>query len=164
MRVGVLFVCLGNICRSPAAQGIFEALVAKQGLADQIRVDSAGTATFNVGKSPDPRSIDAMDRAGFDIRDQIARQISDEDYQTHQYIIAMDRANLMNCEAWKPKGYDGEVKLIMEYLGPGVDKQVPDPYYADPEAFDGVVSSLTRASEALLAYIIKQHSLKTPRL
>lgn len=157
--VGVLFVCLGNICRSPAAQGILEDRLRKAGLSEQIHVDSCGTAAFNVGKSPDARSQAASLRAGYDISSQIARQICDEDYERYDYIIAMDRINLTNVEAWAPKDYAGEINLFMAYCQNGGNAQIPDPYYKEADAFDGVITALERAADGLLAHIRSKHGL-----
>ena len=159
MSVGVLFVCLGNICRSPAAQGILEHRVQAAGLSGQIVVDSCGTATFNLGKSPDTRSQSAALRAGYDISEQIARQICDDDYERFDYIIAMDRINLMNVEAWAPKDYAGEIKLFMSYCQHGGNAQIPDPYYKEADAFDGVIQTLERAADGLLKHIRSKHGI-----
>ncbi|MFT5577131.1 MAG: protein-tyrosine phosphatase [Bermanella sp.] len=155
----VLFVCLGNICRSPAAQGILEKRILDAGLQDTIEVDSCGTAAFNVGKAPDARSQVASLRAGYDISTQIARQICDEDYEQFDYIIAMDRINLTSVEAWAPKDYAGELQLFMNYCKNGGNAQIPDPYYEDANAFDGVIASLEKAANGLLAYIRHKHSI-----
>lgn len=160
MTINVLFVCLGNICRSPAAQGIFEKLVEDAGLSNHIKVDSCGTAAFNVGKNPDPRSIEASARAGYDISQQIARQIQDEDYDNNDFVIAMDRINLTNIEAWAPKDFDGEINLFMHYCKHGGNAQIPDPYYADASKFDGVIKSLEKASTGLLNHISVKYRLK----
>lgn len=160
MSIGVTFVCLGNICRSPLAEGIFQQLLVQSGLADQVRVDSCGTAAFNVGKSPDPRAVAAAERAGLNISRQIARQIHDEDYANSHYIVAMDRANLMNCEAWRTKGFNGEIKMLLEYSQAAGSSQVADPFYSNSEAFDELIPLLRRACENLLAHIVKQHKLK----
>ena len=159
MAVKVLFVCLGNICRSPAAQGILEKLVADAGLEGKIHVDSCGTAAFNVGKSPDPRSSEAALRAGYDIRQQIARQIHDDDYEQFDYIIAMDRINLTNVQAWAPADYAGEIRLFMDYCKHGGHAQIPDPYYKEAGEFDEVIKTLERAGLGLLAYIKEKHQL-----
>lgn len=159
MPVSVLFVCLGNICRSPAAQGILEKRIADAGLGGKITVDSCGTAAFNVGKAPDARSQSASLRAGYDISAQIARQICDEDYERFDYIIAMDRINLTNVEAWAPKDYQGELQLFMHYCKNGGNTQIPDPYYKEADAFDGVIASLEKAADGLLAYIRHKHSI-----
>lgn len=158
--IRVLFVCLGNICRSPAAQGIFEQRVAAAGLDGLIEADSAGTAAFNVGKSPDARSIAAAEAAGYDISSQIARQIDDADYEQCDFIIAMDRANLTNCSAWAPKDYPGEIKMFMEYCRERDNVQIPDPYYADAEAFHGVVKIIEGAADALLKHIKNKYALE----
>ncbi len=157
MPLSVLFVCLGNICRSPAAQGILEKRILEAGLQDRIRVDSCGTAAFNLGKAPDARSQAASLRAGYDISTQIARQICDEDYQEFDYIIAMDRINLTSVKAWAPKDYSGEIELFMNYCKHGGNAQIPDPYYEEAKAFDGVISALEKAAEGLLAHIRTKH-------
>jgi protein-tyrosine phosphatase len=159
MPIHVVFVCLGNICRSPAAQGILEQRIEKAGLNGKITVDSCGTAAFNIGKSPDPRSIAAAKRAGYVIEQQIARQIDDPDYDHGDYIIAMDRMNLTNVQAWTPKGFKGEVKLLMDYCGNAGNSQVPDPYYGDELAFDHVIKQIEVAVDGLLVHIRDQHSL-----
>ncbi len=159
MAVHVVFVCLGNICRSPAAQGILEHKVAAAGLSDRITVDSCGTAAFNIGKSPDPRSSRACAAAGYDISTQIARQICDEDYHRSDYLIVMDRKNLGNVEAWTPKEFSGEIKLLLEYSQHGGNSQIPDPFYDDAEQFDKVIRTLEKATDALLAHIRREHHL-----
>ena len=159
MPIHVVFVCLGNICRSPAAQGIFEKRVIDAGLADKITVDSCGTAAFNVGKSPDPRSIAASTRAGYDITQQIARQVNDDDYHRANYMIAMDRMNLTNVLAWAPADYKGEIKLLMDYCGHSGNTQIPDPYYDDEHSFDRVIQQIEIAATGLLAIIRKTHGI-----
>lgn len=159
MPVRVLFVCLGNICRSPAAQGIFEKRIREAGLQEQIHVDSCGTAAFNVGKAPDPRSQAAALRAGYDISAQVARQIDDADYRHFDYIIAMDRINLTSVKAWAPADFSGEIALFMQYCQHGGNAQIPDPYYSEADAFDGVIASLEKAAVGLLAHIKDKHRL-----
>jgi len=161
MPIHVVFVCLGNICRSPAAQGIFEHLIDGAGLSDQITVDSCGTAAFNIGKSPDPRSIAASRRRGIQIDHQIARQIDDNDYERASYVVAMDRMNLTNVTAWAPSNYQGEIKLLMDYCGHAGNAQIPDPYYGDDAAFDQVVTQIEQSATGLLNYICKKHNLTT---
>ena len=159
MSVHVVFVCLGNICRSPAAQGILEAKVATAGLDGHISVDSCGTAAFNIGKSPDPRSTQAAAKAGYDIADQVARQICDDDYHRGHYVIVMDRKNLSNVEAWAPAGFDGEIKLLLDYSSNGGNSQIPDPFYDNAEQFDVVIRTLEKAIDALLNHIRQHHRL-----
>lgn len=159
-RIGVLFVCLGNICRSPSAEGVFRAIVESAGLEEKFRIDSCGTAPFNVGKSPDPRAIHATTELGYDINHLIARQIDDDDYEHFDFIIPMDRKNKMSVDAWKPKSFDGETKLFMHYhpdhLG---NTQIPDPYHDGPEAFVPIVKIIEQASQGLLDYIKEKHQL-----
>lgn len=159
MSINVLFVCLGNICRSPAAQGVFSSLVEQAQLNDKILVDSCGTAAFNIGKSPDPRSISAASRAGYDISQQIARQISDDDYAHNHYLIAMDRMNLTNVKAWAPDGFQGEIELLMTYSQSNGNTQIPDPFYAEEQQFDRVIQILEKSTAGLLEHIRKQHQL-----
>ena len=159
-KIGVLFVCLGNICRSPSAQGIFQHKVDQLGLTEHFLIDSCGTAPFNVGKSPDKRALEATSRFGYDIKDQIARQIQDEDYQTFDYIIPMDRKNMMSLTAWKPADYAGEINLFMHYhpnhLG---NTQIPDPYHESVEKFFPIIKIIEEASDGLLQHIRSKHAI-----
>ena len=149
MPIHVLFVCLGNICRSPAAQGVFEKLIQAAGLETQITVDSCGTAAFNIGKSPDSRSISAAKKRGYAIEQQIARQIDDTDYERAHYVVAMDRMNLTNVSAWAPPSYQG-----------AGNSQVPDPYYDDENAFDQAIGQIEIAAQGLFKYICEKHALR----
>ncbi|NRB41385.1 MAG: low molecular weight phosphotyrosine protein phosphatase [Pseudomonadales bacterium] len=157
-NISVLFVCLGNICRSPSAHGILEKKVADLGLSDKISVDSCGTAPFNVGKKPDNRALIACKQYGYDISSQIARQIQDEDYLEFDYIIPMDRKNMMSVTAWQPKDFAGEIKLMMQYhpnnLG---NTQIPDPYHEGAEAFFPIIETLEKACDGLIATIREKH-------
>jgi protein-tyrosine phosphatase len=159
MSINVLFVCLGNICRSPAAQGVFSNFVEQAQLSDKIKVDSCGTAAFNIGKSPDPRSTAAAARAGYDISEQIARQINDDDYDINHYLIAMDRINLTNVKAWAPKDFQGDIELFMAYSQKSGNTQIPDPFYDDERQFDMVIQLLEISAVGLLEHIRKQHQL-----
>jgi protein-tyrosine phosphatase len=159
MPIHIIFVCLGNICRSPSAQGILEKLVHDAGLKNKITVDSCGTAAFNVGKSPDPRAMAACERQGYDISEQIARQITPDDYLKADYVIAMDNINMMSVKAWAPDNYAGELSLFMRYGGATEHAQVPDPYYLDADKFDGTVKVLEKAAKGLLEYVKEKHQL-----
>jgi protein-tyrosine phosphatase len=159
-KIGVLFVCLGNICRSPSAQGVFQHQVDAAGLSDKFIIDSCGTAPFNVGKSPDKRAIHATNHFGYNIEDQIARQITKEDYLHFDYIIPMDRKNMMSLTAWKPSDYSGEINLFMHYHADNLgETQIPDPYHDGPEKFIPIISVIEEASAGLLAHIRKKHQL-----
>ncbi|MFK7730411.1 MAG: low molecular weight protein-tyrosine-phosphatase [Pseudomonadales bacterium] len=152
-EVGVLFVCLGNICRSPMAQGVFQQQVDAAGLNHKILVDSCGTAAFNVGKHPDPRAVDAAIENGLEISQQIARQIDDSDYQRFDFIVAMDRNNLSNVIAWAPPNYKGEMKLLLDYTPKHKQGQVADPYYSEDGTFLAVLAEIESATACLLEHI-----------
>ena len=159
MPVGVLFVCLGNICRSPIAQGVLERKARRLGLQDAIFADSCGTAAFNVGKPADPRARSAASAAGYDLGGQIARQIEDSDYARFHYIIAMDRTNLINLKAWRPATFEGEIRLLMDYCQHDGSSQIPDPFYQSADRFAELIPVMERAVDGLLAHIRHQHSL-----
>lgn len=159
--IGVLFVCLGNICRSPSAQGIFSHHVQQAGLGELFTVDSCGTAPFNIGKSPDLRAITVTkERYDLDISRQVARQICDDDYQRFNYIIPMDRKNMMSLTAWKPEDYSGEIELFMRYHPDNLGiTQIPDPYHEGIEHFYPIIETIDQASRGLLSYIREKHRL-----
>lgn len=150
MPLHVVFVCLGNICRSPIAEGILRRQIAVNGLTDLLTTDSCGTAAFNIGKPPDPRAIASARAAGYDISTQIARQISDEDYQRADYLIAMDRANLMSIQAWAPASYQGDICLLMDFVPGAANRQVEDPFYSDDNRFDALICELEVAIDKLI--------------
>lgn len=148
----VLFVCLGNICRSPTAHGVFREIVVRQGLAEQIAIDSAGTAAYHVGNPPDSRSAACALRRGYDLSDLRARQAIAADFQRFDYILAMDEQNLSELQSICPADYPGYLGLFLEF-SPGGEREVPDPYYGGPEGFDHVLDLVEEASRGLLAQI-----------
>ena len=159
-KIGVLFVCLGNICRSPSSQGIFQRWVNEAGLEDKFNVDSCGTAPFNVGKSPDPRTLQATKKYGYDISEQVARQIQDSDFDTFDYILVMDRKNKMSVDAWTPNNFAGEVSLLMKYHpNSGGISQIPDPYHEGIEAFYPIIETIEQATKSLFDQIVSKHNL-----
>ena len=160
--IRVLFVCLGNICRSPSAQGICEQKLQQRGWQNLVQTDSCGTAAFNLGKPPDPRAVAAAARRGYDISAQRARQIDDEDYANCQYLIVMDRVNLASVQAWAPTGYSGEIELLLNYTHNTEitgNSQIADPYYQHDSEFDQVIASLETGVEGLLNHIGHTHQL-----
>lgn len=130
----VLFVCLGNICRSPMAEGIFRALIEERGLTDDFVIDSAGTGAWHAGNPPDPRSVETAASHGIDISAQRARQVVPADFQDFHTIVAMDRSNLNTLKSRAEAGATARIRLLL--TGPGTD--VPDPYFGGPEGFDDV--------------------------
>jgi protein-tyrosine phosphatase len=149
----LLFVCLGNICRSPTAEGVMRHLVREQGLEDSVELDSAGTGNWHVGHTPDERATGAARGRGIELAGQ-ARQVTQADFEGFDLILAMDRANLDDLRAMAPDRDARErVKLLREYDPQAVasgDLDVPDPYYGGPEGFEDVLDSVTRACEGLL--------------
>jgi protein-tyrosine phosphatase len=159
MSVGVLFVCLGNVCRSPVAAAMLRQKAQQAGLDDAIHADSCGTAAFNAGKPPDARAVAAAARAGYDIGHRYARQIETADYRRFRYIVAMDRINLINVQSWAPADFVGEIKLLLEYCQQPASSQIADPYYEDSATFDTLVETLEPALDGLLAHIRHQHCM-----
>jgi protein-tyrosine phosphatase len=152
----VLFVCLGNICRSPTAEGVFRAAVAEQEWGQRVRVDSAGTGDWHVGAPPDKRAIQAARRRGYDLTALRARQVRAEDFERFGWIVAMDRANLRALEALRPPQYAGHLGLFLDFApGAGID-EVPDPYYGGLEGFDRVLDLVEVASAGLVERLRRQ--------
>jgi protein-tyrosine phosphatase len=150
-RRKILFVCLGNICRSPTAEGVLRHLLAAQTADLGVEVDSAGTGDYHVGEPPDLRSQRAAKRRGIDLSGLSARQVTRRDFDDFGLILAMDRQNLRDLEAMKPAGSRAEVRLFLEYAGePGIS-EVPDPYMGDAGGFEHVLDLVTAASRRLIA-------------
>jgi low molecular weight protein-tyrosine phosphatase len=146
---GILFVCTGNICRSPTAHGVFLHLVREAGLADRVRVDSAGTHDYHVGEPPDARSQAHAQRRGYDLSALRARQISRRDFDRFDRILAMDRGHLAILRRMAPVRYDG-LGLFMDYARPSPGPDVPDPYYGAGDGFERVLDMIERAATGLL--------------
>jgi len=141
----VLFVCLGNICRSPLAEGIFRALVAEAGRLPDFRIDSAGTGPWHIGNPPDPRSIAIAAKHGIDISDQKARQVDKTDFENFDVIVAMDDKNLTTLSALDP-GSSAGLRLLLN----SPPANVPDPYFGGPEGFEEVYQLIRAGCENLL--------------
>ena len=158
--VKVLFVCLGNICRSPLAEGIFKHLVEKAGLSDKISVDSAGTSGWHIGEPPDPRSIDVALENGI-LLDSYGRKAVSNDFAEFDYILAMDRNNFHDMKVLSGSSKPGAAKLLLmrdfDDNGRGLD--VPDPYYGGEDGFTFVFELLNRSCRNLLEEIKKTHRL-----
>jgi protein-tyrosine phosphatase len=148
-QVSVLFVCLGNICRSPTAEGVFRQLVTEQGMTEHLHIDSCGTGNWHIGKSPDARAMAAADRRGVDISDLRARQIKAEDLDRFDYVLVMDRQNLADVrDIWHQNG-GTEPRLFLEF-GESGQAEVPDPYYGGEDGFERVLELIHEASQGLL--------------
>lgn len=145
----VLFVCLGNICRSPLAEGIFASIVEARGLGDQFRVDSAGTAGYHVGERADHRSIAVAADHGVRLAGR-ARQVTDRDVKEPGVVVAMDRSNLRSLERRRGRHGNARLVLMRDYDSGADSLDVPDPYYGGPEGFEEVYRILERSCRALL--------------
>lgn len=152
----VLFVCLGNICRSPTADGIFRELVTNAKLDQKILVDSAGTGAWHIGKSPDARTIAAARTRGYDLSVLRARQVTERDFEEFDYILAMDEANLAHLQQMKPAHFTGHLGLFLEFGARGDHREVPDPYYGGSDGFELVLDLVEDAAQGLLSHI-RQH-------
>ncbi|MEX2132485.1 MAG: low molecular weight protein-tyrosine-phosphatase, partial [Pseudohongiellaceae bacterium] len=150
----ILMVCLGNICRSPTAQGVLQQLVSARGLGELVIVDSCGTSNYHLGDPPDSRSIRMARTRGYDLSNQRARQIDHRDFELFDYILAMDSDNLETLRRKSPPASHGKLDLFLRYSESGLT-EVPDPYYEGPEGFEKVLDLVEEAAGKLLNHIVK---------
>ena len=148
--VRVLFVCMGNICRSPTAQGVFRGMVEKQGLSHLIETDSAGTIDYHIGNAPDRRARETAVKRGLDISDLRARQALAEDFLEFDYVLAMDRDNYADLRALCPAGHEEKLHLFLDFAPHLELQEVPDPYYGGPAGFERVFDMVEEAATGLL--------------
>jgi low molecular weight protein-tyrosine phosphatase len=149
-KIKVLMVCLGNICRSPTAHGVLDKIIKNKRLTESVEVDSAGTSTYHIGDPPDPRSIAAAQRRGYDLSDQIARQVHINDFYEFDYILAMDGDNLQQLLRTAPKESRAKIQLLLDYSS-GNTETVPDPYFGGGEqGFETVLDLIENACTGLL--------------
>jgi len=160
--VRVLMVCLGNICRSPTAEGVLRALLQAEGLHDHIEVDSAGTSGWHDGEPPDSRSIAAAANRGYDLSAQRSRKVVGSDFELHDYIFAMDQKNLVDLELVCPPAHRGKLALLLQHGTTG-QVQVPDPYEGPAAGFNEVIDLCENACTSLLNYLVKCHGLQKSR-
>lgn len=149
-------VCLGNICRSPSAHGVFKKTIENNKLDELIEVDSAGTSNHHIGENPDPRSIQAAARRGYSLHQLVARQVKAEDFQQFDYILAMDAANLTELKKRAPEGCRASIGLLLDYSHSG-QKMVPDPYHSGKDGFELVLDLIEGACEGLINDIRARH-------
>lgn len=151
--IRVLFVCLGNICRSPSAEGVFIEKVASARLSNKIHTDSAGTGDWHIGLPPDKRAIIAAGKRDIDLTGLRARQVSAVDFPAFDYVLAMDNANLRDLQQMQPEGFEGHLGLFLDFVENGTVTEVPDPYYGGDDGFNEVLDLIELASVGLLAHI-----------
>ncbi len=149
-KTSVLFVCMGNICRSPTAEGVFRKHVSDAGLDAEILTDSAGTHAYHSGEPADRRAHAAALRRGFSLEGISARKVTDEDFEDFDYILAMDQDNLMTLQERAPDELRSKVRLFLEFAESRQENEVPDPYYGGSAGFERVLDLVEEASQALL--------------
>jgi protein-tyrosine phosphatase len=157
--ISVLFVCMGNICRSPTAQGVFEHLVKSYGLSSRIEIDSAGTHAYHVGEPPDKRAMEAARKRGLELDGQRARRVSEVDFGEFDYVLAMDRDNYDDLLALCPPEHQSKLHLFLQFADEADEDEVPDPYYGGITGFERVLDLIEQAARGLLAEIRQQHRL-----
>src|SRR5271169_4706292 len=149
-HVNVLFVCMGNICRSPTAECVFRALVERARLQARIAIDSAATHDYQLGEPPDPRAVTAARRRGYAFGRRVARQIQVGDFRRFDWILAMDRHNLAALQVLRPRAYAGHLALFLDFAPQLGIREVPDPYHGTPEDFERVLDLAESGAAALL--------------
>jgi protein-tyrosine phosphatase len=149
----VLFVCLGNICRSPTAEAVFRAVAAREAPELEIEIDSAGTAGYHIGEPPDMRSQQAARRRGYDLSPLRARMVAAEDFERFDFILAMDRENLEDLHRRAPATVRERVRLFLEFAPDSDVAEVPDPYYGGPNGFEQVLDLVEAASRGFLQHL-----------
>ena len=158
-KVKVLFVCMGNICRSPTAEGVFRAKVKDRLLKTDIGIDSAGTHAYHVNEAPDRRAQNAANKRNVDLSSIRGRQFDADDFERFDYILAMDRSNLRDIMALDPGNCRAKVQLFLDFAQSSPEHEVPDPYYGGNNGFEYVLDLVEEASTGLLEHICSQHNL-----
>jgi protein-tyrosine phosphatase len=151
--IRVLFVCMGNICRSPTAAGVFRDLVDREGLSDRVFIDSAGTHAYHSGDGADLRASRSAADRGIDLSRHVARGVQHDDFDSFDFILAMDRENLSELLGRAPAARRPRIRLFMEFAPTATVREVPDPYYGGPDGFDRVLDLIEAASAGLLAEV-----------
>lgn len=149
-KTAILFVCMGNICRSPTAEGVFRAQALAAGIGHALHIDSAGTHAYHVGAAPDARSQQFALKRGIDLSGQTARQVNADDFERFDYLLAMDKDNLARLQAACPPQHQHKLGLFLHYARQVEAEEVPDPYYGGARGFDLVLDYIENASEGLI--------------
>jgi protein-tyrosine phosphatase len=149
-KPSILVVCMGNICRSPTAEGVLRHLAQEAGVLERLRIDSAGTHDYHVGKQPDARAREAAQRRGYDLSNLRARQVFDQDFAEFDYILAMDRENLAALHRRCPPEHRHKVRLYLSFSRRFANEEVPDPYYGGRQGFEQVLDMVEDAAQGLL--------------
>jgi protein-tyrosine phosphatase len=159
----ILFVCLGNICRSPMAEGVFRRVAEEEGLIDRFEIDSAGLGDWHIGQAPDHRAQKAARSRGVDISSQSARQVMYEDFDRFDLVLAMDGSNLAELKARAPHEARGKIRPFLDFAPHVGTKDVPDPFFGGAEGFDHVLNLIEAASRGLLASLTGKEKVRAKR-
>ena len=154
----LLFVCLGNICRSPMAEGVFRRVAAEEGVLDRFEIDSAGLGNWHVGQAPDNRAQHAARTRGIDISDQSARQVTRADYARFDLLLAMDRSNFDELTQLVPKSQRHKVRQFLDFAPHVATRDVPDPFFGESEGFDHALDLIEAAARGLLAELLSEEA------
>lgn len=152
-KLGVLFVCMGNICRSPTAEGVFRHRIQQARLQDRVLIDSAGTHAYHAGLPPDRRSIAAAAQRRYVLEGLKARRVAAEDFRIFDYVLAMDFDNLAVLERLRPPEHAGHLGLFLDFAPSLASREVPDPYYGGPQGFNHVLDLIEAAADGLLVKV-----------
>ncbi|MEQ1533464.1 MAG: low molecular weight phosphotyrosine protein phosphatase [Sideroxydans sp.] len=157
MKVKVLFVCMGNICRSPTAEAVFRRYVEQAKLSNTIEIDSAGTHDYHIGEAPDMRTQRAALQRGYDMSALRGRQVDAVDFSRFDYVLAMDEANLLILKRLRPRDAESHLGLFLAFAEKHAEREVPDPYYGGAQGFEQVLDLVEDAANGLLQHIKQQH-------
>lgn len=156
-KTRVLFICMGNICRSPTAEAVFRHYVERAGLAEKIEIDSAGTHDYHIGEAPDRRTQRAALHRGYDMSTLRGRQVAAEDFVRFDYVLAMDEANLSILKRLRSRDAKSHLGLFLAFADKHTEREVPDPYYGGVQGFEQVLDLVEDAANGLLQHIKQQH-------
>lgn len=156
-KIAILFVCMGNICRSPTAEAVFRHYVEQAGLSGRVDIDSAGTHDYHIGDPPDARTQHTAIRRGYDMSMLRGRQVEAEDFQRFDYVLAMDHANLAILKRLRPHDAQSHLGLFLEFAERHQEREVPDPYYGGADGFERVLDMVEDAAQGLLLHIRQRH-------
>ncbi len=158
-RTSILFVCIGNICRSPMAEGYFRKVVAEAGLTERFLIDSAATGSWHIGRPPDGRAQQALSSRGIDISTQRARQVTRDDFDRFDLLLAMDRSNYVRLRNLSPSTHEHKIELFLKFAPEMGVSEVPDPYFGGMEGFAYALQLIEVASRGLLTSLVKTQSM-----